>query len=125
MTMKIGSQTGSLMNHLMSAGSGTAPEVGMGATVLSYSDRYAGTIIEVGGTEKRPEIVVQQDHAKRTDDHGMSDMQSYDYTPDPEGRTYRFRLMKRGWKQVGDDNRVFDGYGLLIGDRREFYDYTR
>ena len=31
-------------------------------------------------------VVVQQDHAKRKDNNGMSDCQSYEYTPNPDGK---------------------------------------
>ena len=91
--MKIGVETGSLMNYVL-ADSGPEPKVGMGATVLHWSDRSAGTIIKV----TKNTFVVQEDKATRTDDNGMSESQSYDFVPDPNGATYTFRRTKRGWR---------------------------
>ena len=47
--LKLGTETGSLINHLYSR-SAQIDEiaVGVGATIISWSDRRAGTIIEVG-----------------------------------------------------------------------------
>ena len=61
--MKAGTQTGSLVNHLMSQDTPIAPEIGMGATILSWTDRNAGTIVKI--TPKQ--IHVQEDNAERTD----------------------------------------------------------
>jgi hypothetical protein len=55
----------------------------MGATVLMYSDRHAGTIVEVCG--KR--LMWQADTASRTDKNGVSDAQSYSYERNPKGET--------------------------------------
>jgi hypothetical protein len=54
----------------------------MGATEICWSDRHAYTITEVINDKK---IVVQQDKATRTDTNGMSDAQSYAFSPDPNG----------------------------------------
>jgi len=108
--MKLGRETGSVVNHLMSGG--IAPEVGMGATVLHWTDRTAGTIIKV--TPKT--FTMQADNAVRTDENGMSEVQSYQYTPDPNGRLFVFRLTKRGWR--------CKGLGVCIGERRQYHDYS-
>lgn len=120
--MKLGTQTGSLFNHLYGTMTGTpAPAVGMGATVLCWTDRKAGTIIKA-----EPDvIVVQLDTVTRTDGYGMSDCQSYSYAPNPTGSIYIFRKVSRGkakgqWRERGSK----DGNGLLIGDRREYHDYS-
>lgn len=97
------------------------PQVGQGATVLYWSDRHAGTIIEVSKNKKR--VVVQRDKAKRVDANGMSDAQTYEFTPDPEGQTWVFSLRKNGrWAQVGET--MSGGLRLGIGYRSEYYDYT-
>mgnify|MGYP001576962564 CR=1 FL=1 len=41
--LRAGTQTGSLINHLMSGSKGAEPEVGMGATILGWSDRHPAT----------------------------------------------------------------------------------
>jgi len=100
------------------------PEVGMGATVLMWSDRHACTIVGVthfktgprAGTVKT--VTVQRDIARRTDGRGMSDAQTYEYEADPNGSigTFTFRA-KTGAFERG-------GFVLAIGYRNEHYDYS-
>jgi hypothetical protein len=110
--LKAGTETGSLFNHLFSASAGPAPEVGMGATVLLWTDRHAGTIIKV--TPKS--FTLREDTAIRTDNYGMSDSQAYRYEPNPNGREWVFRLTKRGWRSGGT--------AVMIGHRRSYHDYS-
>lgn len=114
------------------------PEVGMGATILMYSDRKACTIIKVwetrgSGNRGQHTIInyveVQEDTATRTDDGGpYSEMQKYDYTPNPHGAKSVFRFgASKQWKQLYLDDKgryrsVEDGNGLRIGERREYVD---
>lgn len=44
--LKIGTQTGSVINWMMSANA-TLPEVGKGATILSWTDRHAYEVVSV------------------------------------------------------------------------------
>jgi hypothetical protein len=110
--MKLGTETGSLMNHLMS-GSGPAPEVGMGCTVLHWTDRSPGTIVKVTKTQ----VHVRGCHAKRLDKNFQSETQVYEITENPDARVEVFRLTKRGWRNKA-------GNGLLIGHRENYYDYS-
>jgi hypothetical protein len=112
--LKAGTETGSLTNHLMSRQGPVTPEVGMGVTVLYWTDRKAGTIIKT--TAKT--ITVQEDTATRIDDNGMSEAQQYEYAPDPDGRITVFRLTKKGWRGPGG------GPGLAIGHRDAYHDYS-
>ena len=77
--LKLGTETGSLINHLYSRSAQTGEiAVGVGATILSWSDRKACTIIEVVAN-KAGEIIefrAQSDKATRTDKNGMSDAQT-------------------------------------------------
>lgn len=43
--MKLGRETGSLINHLLSHSKEPAPAVGMGATILGWSDRHPATVV--------------------------------------------------------------------------------
>lgn len=63
---------GNLINRIMEQTS-ALPKVGDAATVCLYSDRHAGTVIEVD--EKKQTFVVQRDKATRADKNGMSDAQ--------------------------------------------------
>jgi len=113
--MKLGTETGSLMNHIMSqCGNATDPKIGMGCTMLSYTDRHAGTIVKM--TPKS--ITVQEDKAIRLDKNGMSESQQYEFAADPNGRRETFRLRKNGeYVSTG-------GRRLLIGKRDKYHDYS-
>lgn len=105
---------GSINNRIMEESGGAEPTVGMGATILMYSDRHAATVIEV----KSPStIVIQEDTAIRTDNHGMSDSQSYRYEPNPEGAKHTVRKGPKGWK-------IPKGSRVLVGERDHHYDYS-
>lgn len=127
--MKLGTETNSLTNHLYSRAVNGQPEpqVGMGATILAWTDRYAGTITEV-----RPNgvITVQDDQAIRVDQNGMSECQESRYEPNPHGPLRHFRRRRNGvWSEVEfnpETNRwkFSDGLGLRIGERQHYYDYS-
>lgn len=112
--------TRSIFNTLMNSASGIEPEVGMGVTILFFSDRHAGTITEIeyfksGQKAGQPKtITVQEDKAIRTDSLGMSDAQSYRYERNPDGMVRVFKANKRTGK--------FEG--LLIGHRKHYYDFS-
>lgn len=131
--MKLGTQTGSVMNHLKSRATQGQPKpaVGMPATVLAWTDRYAATITEV--VEVKPgvyRIAVQRDTATRVDRNGMSEDQDYVYARNENGRIEHF--MNKGgpdsdWRRVvfNEQTRrwnVADGNGLRIGSREEYRD---
>lgn len=111
--MKAGTDTGSLTNHLYSRMASPVPAVGMGVTMLMWTDRDAATIVRITPTQ----IHVQRDTAKRLGVIEMSEDQDYAYSPDPTAPISIFRKTKRGWK----DN---CGCGLLIGTRDHYHDYS-
>lgn len=118
--MKLGTKTGSLINHLMSGPARTIPTVGMGATILHWTDRTACTIIAVNAKGTR--IMVQQDKAIRVDNYGMSDSQDYRYEADRDGCSFEFSLRDNGrWVRVGDSK---GGSTLSIGHRDQYHDYS-
>lgn len=103
------------------------PKIGDGATTLRWSDRKAHTVIEVSETR----IVLQQDTATRTDNYGMSDVQHYEYTADPNGPTTVFELKisrKRATKGQGiwteEGCRPGEGEKLVLGVRDAHHDYS-
>lgn len=131
-TLKAGTQTGSLLNHVMSGGEQPEPEVGMGATYFAWTDRYALTVVEIKGSV----VVLREDRAIRTDKNGMSDDQSYRYESDPEGKEYRVKLKDGVWRRMGyvwvdsvGDYRwrmlpKGQGGSISFGARRAYHDYT-
>lgn len=127
-TMRPGTDTGSGINHIYSRMTKGAPEpeVGMGATLLRWTDRQAATIILVHDRI----VKVQHDTATRTDDLGMSDCQSYEYAPNPDGcvETFRrdgsggydpvrFNYQTKRWNKTGRG-------GLIVGKRDQYHDFS-
>lgn len=124
---------GNLINRVMeNSNNAVSPSVGVGCTVIMYSDRIAGTIVRIIYKGKKTKIlIVQADNAIRTDSNSMSDSQSYRYEPDPSGRIYYFKQNRVGrWTEasISADRRKFNfvsgGAKLLIGHRDHYYDYS-
>lgn len=110
--------TNSLINAVMGAETigQPSPTVGMGGTILMWTDRVAVTVIAVNTNKTR--VVVQEDLAVRTDSNGLSEVQSYAYRPNPNGRTTVFTLRKNGaWVRAKEP---MTGTRLTLG-RREAY----
>lgn len=112
--MKLGTETASINNYLMSGTRGQPqPVVGMGATILMWTDRRAATIIKITPTQ----VHIQRDKAIRSDNNGMSECQSYTFERDPYAKIEIFRLHKNG---------AYKGKcgQLRIGERDEYHDYS-
>lgn len=112
--------TGSLVNEMYGQARQPDPEVGMGCTVLMWTDRLAGTIVAV---PNRRTVHMQCDEVYRTDSHGMSDAQSYRYERNPNAQVRVYTLRKNGaWVRQGGKMR--GGERLAIGMRQQYYDYS-
>ncbi|WBF05186.1 hypothetical protein [Burkholderia phage CSP3] len=139
--MQLGTQTASLVNHLQSRAVVGQPEpvVGMGVTLLAWTDRDAGTIQRVFKVGKSTLIEVTRDDAELISGSTMSEDQEWKFTPNPEGSRYVFRMADSGmWEEViqavtydDDGNRKVStrwskrrggGYGLRIGERDKYRD---
>lgn len=95
----------------------TFPTVGMGVTISVGSDRYPGTIIQV--TQNGRRIVFQRDSYKRTDDNGMSESQTYEFSTDLNGAIEIATLRKDGrYRITGGKTPVH------IGSRGAYYDFS-
>lgn len=91
--MKLGTETASLENWMMSGTNGQPePFVGMGVTILHWTDRSAGTVVAYDGKT----MTIQGDKAVRTDKLGMSDAQSYRYEPQPDSHRIEYRKDAKG-----------------------------
>ena len=112
--------TGSLVNHLYSGARGQPePGNGLGATVLGWTDRRAGTIEQA--TESS--FVWRQDRATVTLGSRYDGSAEYACAPDPTGSTTVFKRVARGnakgqWRADGRK----DGDRIRIGVREEYYD---
>lgn len=91
------------------------PEVGMGATEVWHSDRHACTVTRISKSGKT--FWMKRDTATRTDSNGMSESQSYSYTPNPEAPEIRVNMTKDGWRTTG-------GQKVWVGVRDEHYDFS-
>lgn len=134
--MKLGTETGSFINHMQSRATigQPRPAVGMGATILLWSDRLAATIvdvIEIGGSKRwLYEIRVQLDRATVAEGSTHDGSASYTYAPNPKARIETYRSERDGgqWRQMGLSEkgnlvlRKGGGHGLRIGDREEYRD---
>lgn len=114
--MRLGTETASLSNYLLSGTKGQPqPSVGMGITVLMWTDRHAGTITRVSPSGKT--FWFQEDIATRTDKNGMSDSQSYEFMPNPDASIQCARLTKSGAYKC-------NGTQIRVGDRDAYHDYS-
>ncbi len=129
--MKLGAETGSLVNHLSSRMTIGAPEpvVGMGATVLGWTDRHAATVIDVAVIRKQTVVTVQHDDARVVSGSAHDGSAKWETKPDPAGNTRKFsrRSPNDKWHEVSinpDTGRLVKsgGYGLLIGQRDHYRD---
>lgn len=110
----------SIVNQTSARTAPDVPEVGMGATELLASDRHAGTIIAISHDGRQ--LTFQRDTAKRTDSNGMSDAQSYEYTPSPRSQKRAYTRRKNGqWCLKGTE---MGRAVLAVGYRREYHDYS-
>jgi hypothetical protein len=109
----------SLQNAIGNQTRSLKPEIGMGVTELMYSDRHPYTIVAVLSEKK---IQVKRDIATRIDNNGFSESQEYIYKTDEEDTPITLRLNKHGrWKEAGHP----DGSTFFVGEREEYYDFTR
>jgi hypothetical protein len=111
--MRFGSATGSLVNHVQSSFQQPEPVVGMGCTILGWTDRVAGTVIQVG----KGWINVQEDRFELVEGNYFSESQHYRFSPNPHGYVQTFRRKKDGSWRIGRD-----GKGLLLGKREKYRD---
>ena len=105
---------GSFINQY--AGSDVKPEVGVGGTVMYWSDREPVTVIEVSPSGKT--VKVQADSYTRVDTNGMSDAQRYEYERNPNGTVMTFRYSAK-WKAFKSGSTK-----LVLGRRERYYDFS-
>jgi hypothetical protein len=116
--LRAGTQTGSLINHVISGSIMESPKVGMGCTIICWTDRRAATITEVSPSGKLVGIVQDVATAKFK---GMTDQQDYEYAPGTGKPTY-YTLRKNGaWVRQGERIR---GQRIVIGQRNEYHDFS-
>lgn len=130
--LKLGTETGSVINNIMSRQILNKPkaEVGMGATLLYWTDREAATIVEVigDGLTKGTIIGVRTDAWKVISGSMQDGSAEFEYMPRDEGNVSYFRITKTGtWESIrrnpetGRWNKIGNG-GIRIGSREKYHD---
>jgi hypothetical protein len=122
--MKLNVETGSLMNWITGNTAPITPEVGMGATLLLWTDRHAMTIHKVDFSGKIKKLWASRDKSTRIDNNGMSESQLYVYNNDDNDISENwelFTLRKDGRWHRGTK---LSGNTLFIGHRDEYCDYS-
>ena len=94
--VQLGKTTGSLVNALYALESVKVPNIGDGATILSWTDRHPATVIDVEEKGKYVYVTTQEDRARRVDNNGFSENQKYLYLPNPKGTIRHWRIDQRG-----------------------------
>lgn len=117
-----GKDTNSLMNALMATSEPPAEiRMGDGATVLKWTDRDAGTVIEVTDLG----VFAQLDQARSTDGREPSDVQSYAHSPNPAGLTYAlFRVPSDPCAGQWRENGSPKGWAVAFGVRDQFFNHS-
>lgn len=128
--MKLGTQTGSLVNHLHSRATlgQPFPVVGMGATQLFWTDRHACTITNVQLVRGKTIVSVQNDRATVTSGSTHDGSAEYSFSPKTNNGESHYRCETDGrwqsviissstgrWSKAGTT-------GLRIGERDEYID---
>jgi hypothetical protein len=97
------------------------PAIGLPCTRKMYSDRHAGTIIQLI-SEKC--VLWQRDKARRVHPYegGVPEREEYTYARDTQGETRRVTLRKNGqWVEQGEP---MTGTRYVMGIRDEHYDFS-
>lgn len=124
--MKLGTETASLVNHLYSRTAEPEPVVGMGATLIMYTDRHAYSVVSWDGKI----LGVTQDIISRVDSNGMSDSQDYAYVTNHNASPEYYKKDKKNkWVRIvfNEETMRWKQYRcgtLKVGFRDEYYDYS-
>ncbi len=126
--MKLGSETGSLVNHLMSTSTNDEPTAGTPATLLYWSDRAAATVTDVFTKNGRTIVEVKYDIATVVRGSQADGSAEYRYERDDSGVARHFRREKNGkwvWVRKNDDTGRWVKSGriaVLFGHRESYFD---
>ena len=91
--------------------------VGSGATIYSGSDKYPATIVYVSSNGKK--ITLQKDLFTRLDKNGCSEVQEYEYKPNPNGELIKASLRKDNCFRVTGTNQL-----VHVGTRTRYFNYS-
>jgi hypothetical protein len=107
------------------------PTIGMGATILLWSDRHAATIVKAETIGKTRIVTTRDDTVRVTAGSTHDGSAVYSYTQNPIGRRRSFRAVgpDGAWQEVtfNEETQRWSrvrggGAGLRIGAREEYRD---
>jgi hypothetical protein len=127
--MKLGTQTGSLINHVLTHNvMPTVPEVGAPATICMWTDRDPATVFRTFAVGKAVIVETRDDKAARIDTNGISESQRYEYKTDVLGAKRYWRVTDKGIEHVylAESGRwkKASSLGVRFGVREKFHDYS-
>lgn len=115
------SGSGSLVSSIYRQSTQPEPVEGVGCTILLWNDRHAATIVRVSADKGK--VWVTRDKAIPVGNVAYTESQRYSYERDAEAGEECFSLRKNGrWVRKGEG--LLSGTSLLIGARKEYYDWT-
>jgi hypothetical protein len=119
--MKLGTQTGSLVNHILSNTIDSNPQVGMGATEFLWTDRRPWRVVEV--VKENKEVKIAYINAVRIDKNGMSEEQEYDYSNHSD---HTITLVRRGnsWRTWNELHQQWCKMNIKFGYAEQYYDFS-
>lgn len=124
MTMQLGTETGSVVNHLYSRHANNIPVAGKGATELKWTDRHAYFVNWVSDDLK--ECTIERAKAIRTDSNGMSECQVYEYERTGEIMDLKFRW--NAWRNFYTcpytGKKKNSKKSISFGFMEEYYDFS-
>jgi hypothetical protein len=132
--MRLGSGTGSLVNHIYSRSTPVEPEVGMGATRLSWTDRHPATVTEVFKKGKYKYFTIREDlweieegFVRREYIGGEGVPYRFFPSKEGEGRETTYRIKESGYECVflnPDTGRFLNMNtgGVIVGRREKYHD---
>lgn len=122
-TLKLGTETGSIVNHLYSSRD-NRPEVGKGATELFWTDRKAWFVNSVSADGKSCEIELPK--VVRTDNNGMSEIQHYRFEREsnPFKLTLRYRYGSWYVYNAKHPYKRYSKINIRFGFMSQYHDYS-
>lgn len=120
--MKLGTETGSLVNHIYSTFACENIQIGDPATLTGWTDRHAGTVSNLFTKGKYGYVSIQKDVAKIVGGTGFGD-EVYEYSRNPNAYEDTFRIVAGQLKPVyqNENGRWVKGSGGAFVGRRESY----
>ena len=114
---------GNLQNRLLEGAKNPEPHVGMDATVVSYSDRRAGEIVQVNKNKKGEvrEVMFRRFDARLEKGEPMGS-QKWILTPNPK-RVPELFTKRRNGQFVNAAASLKHGNKLVLGLRDHYYDW--